>query len=1006
MDGYLNLNCKSLNCNGSLNASTITAANLIVGNEIISGDMELQNLNITNNLGVQGDASIANLEITSTANPFVNVQGSNGQVLTLSNGNLVFTSVGGGSGIQGINTNTPSSLSIVDNSNIVTIDYVGSSGGIQEVNGNSQITAQTNSGVVDLSLNSNLTVDNINAKLNNIVFPSSIGVNNQVLGVQNNQLSFINQASGTIQEVNGNSQITAQTNSGVVDLSLNSNLTVDNVNAKLNNIVYPSSVGANNQVLGVSNGTLTFINQSGGGTYTAGTNIEIANNEISLSNNLNFNNTGSIQLGQTSADNINITESAIILSDKINNTNITIDGNTLSLVNNTGETIAEINPNGVYSVEYVVVNNAGATLYKLPNNISGVTNGEVLAFNGATNALQFVSNGSGGNYTAGTNIEIANNEISLSNNLNFNNTGSIQLGQTSADNVLIQDNNITIKDATNNFVLEMDGNGIVLSDVNTSGTVFEVNTTGVFSQNYHVSNNAGSTLYSLPQTAGANGQVLSMPSSGGTQCVWTNPQGSNYTAGSNISISNNEISLSDTVQIGSSSSQNLQFNNSALLLANNATTSVELNSNGIYSKSFALINSSNDVIYSLPTNSGVEGNLLTVGANSTLIWDNNTITSNTLNVNQAGLDTTIELKNSTTLTATDNNNCNINLINNNVAVGLNQMNINLNAGSLSSDPTKILSATQTDIQAQTAFPSLYLDIGNNNAGLFSFNNNNAQNDQFGQYTNNGVYIRNGLFDCHIDNTNGLLLNFDSGQETQLTSYINNTGAKFAGSVNIDNKYVLPLENGTSGQCVICDGSNQLLFGNPSPLTYNLVLSNNVWTIGVANSPCYLFDGITEATSQIIFNGVGNTRNIKITLPYQLYFGQNAGPYVGQQITNIPIIYWPTDDTTNLTLTRNVGNYICTIASNNATFTDIFDGNYTSNNPNVKLIFSRNTLQDTTFNLEIRILYPQLVYNNLSSTLFYNPMGNDFSGGGENYVLIGFDGVTGSLNLNNLQTFNY
>ena len=382
----------------------------------------------------------------------------------------------------------------------------------------------------------------------------------------------------------------------------------------------------------------------------------------------------------------------------------------------------------------------------------------------------------------------------------------------------------------------------------------------------------------------------------------------------------------------------------------------------------------------------------------------NTINSTTLQVTQTAQNTDIELKPETTISGT--NNCYVNLTNN-VPVGLNQMNIHSNLGTTQSEPTKVLTAYQSDTEAQTSYPSLNLNVsGPFGSGLYTYTNNDAQNDQFASYTNSKVYMRNGLFDCSIDNVNGLLLNFDSGQQTQLTSYINNTGAKFAGTLNVNNEYIMPQTLGVQGNAIVCDGSNQLVFGNVEPVKNNLIYYGMQWNI--QGNAIYQFDTITAAISNVYLYAIGKERRISILLPNQMYFGQNAEAFITQTCPNVDILYWPQDEVAQAAtyVQRNVGLYSCMMSSNTVSFTDSFSGNYMSNNPTVCLSFSRASVESLLFDLTVKVIYPQMVFNAVQSQMFYGPMGNEFNGGNEQYMLVVQAGTLVPGYTDNMQSFVY
>lgn len=102
-----------------------------------------------------------------------------------------------------------------------------------------------------------------------VVYPNTLGTNNQVLGVSGGALTFINQTGG------GGGNYTAGENIDATALASNIIQTTESITVQELNIgseySLPLVLGTDAQVLGVSNGNLAFIS---GGSYTAGDNID------------------------------------------------------------------------------------------------------------------------------------------------------------------------------------------------------------------------------------------------------------------------------------------------------------------------------------------------------------------------------------------------------------------------------------------------------------------------------------------------------------------------------------------------------------------------------------------------------------------------------------------------------------------------------------------------------------------------------------------------------------
>lgn len=148
--------------------------------------------------------------------------------------------------------------------------YITSAGQPVEA-GVNQLTSDTANIVLsadtgDITIN---LADNVNLPsltVGDLVFPTVLGTNTQVLGVEGGSLAFIDQSGqgGGVTSVaaTGPNLSTNQTTGGVV-VTMNNDIVVQNLTVGA--VAIPPVLGNNEQVLGVSGGVLAFIDQSGQG---------------------------------------------------------------------------------------------------------------------------------------------------------------------------------------------------------------------------------------------------------------------------------------------------------------------------------------------------------------------------------------------------------------------------------------------------------------------------------------------------------------------------------------------------------------------------------------------------------------------------------------------------------------------------------------------------------------------------------------------------------------------
>ncbi len=573
----------------------------ITCNELNSNDTQIENLNVLQNMSVQGDcAIIGTLELANPTNIFTGITGTQGQVLSLgSNDQLQWLSIGSqGGGITGITTGTSNALQISENNNVVNINYIGQSSGIQSVTGSAnQVTATTSDNAVVLTLPSQVNMQNLNVanslEVGNVVYPNVLGSNSQILAVNNGALGFVTPTEGgitsvttgtpsnlaitennnvvninftpsaSIQSVTGTAnQITAQTSNENVVLSLPSQVNMQNLTTstlEVGNVVYPNVIGSNSQILAVNNGSLGFVTPTEGGitAITTGTPSNLAITENNNVVNIDFTPSASIQ---------SVTGTANQITAQTSNENVVLSLPTNVTMQNLTTSTLEVGNVQIPSVK-------GSA-----NQCIGVdASGNVNFINVAT-----------GSITGGTNINVSNNIVSLSNNIDLgNNTASVTLGQSGFNQVIIEDNKISLTNTQYNSSLEVDGNSLTLTY--NSIPVVELNDTGIYANNINVSNSGGSAIYKLPTTLGSANQVLTSTGTTGSALTWStiSPGGSGITAINTntptdlaISEASGVVTINYTGNVGSGTVNNVTAGSNILInptTANASTYNISLN---------------------------------------------------------------------------------------------------------------------------------------------------------------------------------------------------------------------------------------------------------------------------------------------------------------------------------------------------------------------------------------------------------------------------------------------
>lgn len=253
-----------------IKVNNIVSVGEINGVDIIASNLQVDNMTVNEGFAL------------STMDNIFPQNGSQNQVLsTNGQGLLSWTSVGGGgSGLQGINTNTPSDLSISEAGGIATINFIGSGSTLSVQGTANEITANTVSNTCTLSLPTQVSINTLDAQFvsvnNAYQLPTADGQASQVLSTNGSgSLSWVNQSQGTTSTVAGTSnQITvSEPTSNNYVVSLPNTVDIQTLNAQNLNInsAYnmPSTDGATNQVLSTNgSGALSWVNQTGGSSVT------------------------------------------------------------------------------------------------------------------------------------------------------------------------------------------------------------------------------------------------------------------------------------------------------------------------------------------------------------------------------------------------------------------------------------------------------------------------------------------------------------------------------------------------------------------------------------------------------------------------------------------------------------------------------------------------------------------------------------------------------------------
>lgn len=360
----------------------------------------------------------------------------------------------------------------------------------------------------------------------------------------------------------------------------------------------PQTLGTPGQaiVIPTTGNQLEFATVSGSGSYTAGLNMSIVNNEISTLEQVQFT-SASIEdlsgpsnvvqcncellvqnpLSPLSSVVCSITYEDIVITDPstVNaryTSTLAKDSITFGLV--TGGTLTSksyMDSDQIVVPKVSVGQYGGTIMYELPDtspgankvlqsNASGILEWGTFSASGiqsiTTNTASDLSiNTVSGictiDYigTAGTNLTLLNGAFSVNDTMNFTNLGSINFANPAVAGSSLSETGLIIKDSLGNVT---DIGSSIIQITNGTNTYASINENGIYGQVFKVISAGGVTQYQLPSTLGTSGQLLA--AGGGTVLQWVDASGGSYTGSTNITITaQNAITLNAVIDLGAGS---------------------------------------------------------------------------------------------------------------------------------------------------------------------------------------------------------------------------------------------------------------------------------------------------------------------------------------------------------------------------------------------------------------------------------------------------------------------
>ena len=874
--GFLN-NANSVNLAGV----TITAGASVnnAGNtssvEIDSGDI---NVTGVNTLNVNGSVQIG---VNQTSDPQYN--SSQIAIGQNSNGSLAINT--SGSGDVSV---TASTITLGDGTNTGSLTRAGT--------GTGQFSVTTTSG--DLVLNSNSQINDTDVSGGTDTINSSQNITFQNITLTGGSITLSNNSDVTISAKNSinlqNSALIDFENTGAAVVKANPNsdptqsspgISLDNSNIKFNNTgsasLIANDAGTTSAVLSLDNGAqVNFSKQTTSDATVAAGTINLGNNGTGQINR-NGTSSGKFSLTSNSGDiTLQNTSSGITDSDTIggadkivSNQNITLDGGSIALSNNSDAAISANNSISLQNSALIDFENHGtATVQANPSldatqpspaisldnssiTFNNVGNASLTANDaGTTSAVLSLDNGAQVNFskqttsaatvTAGT-IVLGNNGIGQINRTGTS-SGLLNVTSTSGD-IKIQNTNSGITDSDSNGGADqivsyqnitLDGSSITLSN-KSDATLSAKNSIRLQnSASIDFENHGTATVEANPTS---DSSQLSPGVSLDNSSIKFNNVGNASLTANDAGTTSAVLSLDNGAQINFSkqTTSDAAVTAGTITLGNNGTGQINRSSTSF--GKFSVTSNSGDItlqntgsgINDPDTNGGVDkivsnqdltligGNISLANSSDATITANNTITllnSAKIQLNNGGAAAVESNPNSSALStpAINLDNSNINF-NNTGSASLTANDAGINSALLSLD-----NGAQVNFSKQTASDTSVTagSIGLGNIGTGQINRSGTSSGKFSITSNNGdITLQNTNSGITDSDSNGGVDTIKSNQNLTLTagsiSLSNNSDATISAnnSVSLQNSALIDLEN-TGAASVTANPTSALTPSSP------------------------------------------------------------------------------------------------------------------------------------------------------------------------------------------------
>lgn len=745
----------------------ITCEELTANDGVQFDNLQLNNLTVNESLAVSG-----NIEIASNANPWTNLTPSNGQVLGFANGSLEWVNNGGGGGTTQITEGSNITVSYADPIYTISLDNN------QTLTGGTILLTDPEN---DNSVNINYDSINVN-NLNEGVLTSKCQILGDSISLQNSEGQIY-----AAMSINGSSLH----NLNIVDQNYNTLYT------------FPSTTGANAQILKLAGTNLEWADESGGGG--GGTISEITSTStINVSN--PYGPTTTIEVLNplpsvvgANGDYLSVQNGVPTWIPPITNGIIHISSNTLGIGGNNADTTIEL----PYALPPIV--ESGKYL----------TSSEI-------NTLVF-SDGPPNMTITTTNDNLSKNEISQNNweiglNSNISNLTEITVGSNpDSAQVQISSTGINIQSTASNTI-EIISN-IVISNGSTSGETTQLDHNNIYAETsqaqfIQITNPMKVPQYQLPTNA-PPGSNYAIVSDGGINTTWTEL--------SNQTLTSTDLDIQQTP-----TGHTVNFTNTSTMGTLNLTTGNVQNLN--------VVNGSNTILYTMPTSAPAVANEVLLYNGTGLVWaqesGSGTITNITSTANLSVLDGSgpvvhLDIGNQLDFNTGDTNS-NLNdqhVVFNNVPdratgeMNAGQVNISsinsdstnykrvmisdteiqittagsdqvpTNTGTLSANSLLIsdASGSYTEIGSDTITCSNYVVVDSSQNILYELPNTTPSNNQIMKYTGSGVYWVDDPSITVIQRSGSFTMSFltpGAGTSPNLTWYLSGIAPNYSLSIDV------------------------------------------------------------------------------------------------------------------------------------------------------------------------------------------------------------------------------